>query len=328
MIVDRHALHNKYSFVTVVYEAEYSLLLVQARSMQLYCPIEIVEDIVVIDNSKTGISPSWKNRLLASYGQLATFVRFVNAQEIARVPQGVGGYWSQQLLKLMVSLIIHTERYIILDAKNHLVFPLARSFFEAPDGRARINFHSYEDHVLRYGLERVLTYLELEYTSYIDSFAMCATPFIMYTNISKELIKYFSERERRAFECIFIKRELFEFFLYIGYIIHRKVKLDELYLDGQGYCPTVCSPHRTEECLREITLATEMQKPFFSLHSRAIARLSTKSRRAIANLWWNRRLFDSVNSANRFLVIYQITLISAALRRRLISRWCTTPRTS
>src|SRR5215469_10750422 len=54
---------DKFTFVTVVFEAEYDLLSLQARSMRLYCPLEIVQGILVIDNSRTPISLNRQDRI-------------------------------------------------------------------------------------------------------------------------------------------------------------------------------------------------------------------------------------------------------------------------
>jgi hypothetical protein len=43
----------RYTFVTVVFEQEYHLLLLQARSMRMHCPTSLVNAIIVIDNSTT-----------------------------------------------------------------------------------------------------------------------------------------------------------------------------------------------------------------------------------------------------------------------------------
>jgi hypothetical protein len=69
----------RYTFVTVVFEQEYHLLLLQARSMRMYCPTSLVNAIIVIDNSTIGRIPlPVKNQLLNEYGQLAIFVQIVH----------------------------------------------------------------------------------------------------------------------------------------------------------------------------------------------------------------------------------------------------------
>src|SRR5262245_12520124 len=79
---------DKFTFVTVVFEAEYDLLSLQARSMRLYCPLEIVQGILVIDNSRTPISLNRQDRIRREYGHLSHFVQFVRYKQLAKMPDG------------------------------------------------------------------------------------------------------------------------------------------------------------------------------------------------------------------------------------------------
>jgi hypothetical protein len=126
-----------YTFVTVVFEAEYDLLALQARSMRLYCPLELIDSIFIVENSQHPATPGKRSKIMAEYGHLSKFVKFLMASEIANI-EGTEGWWGQQILKLMVAQTVRSERYLVLDAKSHLIFKLTREFLEAPDGRARI----------------------------------------------------------------------------------------------------------------------------------------------------------------------------------------------
>src|SRR5215813_7779226 len=116
---------DKFTFVTVVFEAEYDLLSLQARSMRLYCPLEIVQDILVIDNSRTPISLNRQDRIRREYGHLSHFVQFVRYEQLAKMPCG---WWTQQVAKLLVSRIVQSKKYVVLDAKFHLIRELSREF--------------------------------------------------------------------------------------------------------------------------------------------------------------------------------------------------------
>jgi len=140
-------MHDRsYTFVTVVYEKEYEFLALQARSMRKYCPRALVFAIIVIDNGRKPLRPSLRDRLLAEYGDLAERVRFVRATEIsANLVRS--GWWNQQVLKLLVARLVQSERYVILDAKNHLVFDLKADFLESKDGRAAIEYQDWNNRV-------------------------------------------------------------------------------------------------------------------------------------------------------------------------------------
>ena len=135
------------------------MLLLQARSMRLYCPADLAQAIIIIDNSDAGMLAKRRSKaLLAEYGALSDRVRFVRARDIASVPP-TDGWYKQQVLKLMVSSLVESERYVIFYAKSHFVFHLKREFLEAPDGRACVNVYSYEEHPLRPFLERTLAFM-------------------------------------------------------------------------------------------------------------------------------------------------------------------------
>jgi hypothetical protein len=292
---------QKYTFITVVFEAEYDLLALQGRSMQLYCPLELIDSIVVIDNSRSPISPDNKGRIIDAYGSLANFVRFLTARDVAQLPEAKG-WLTQQILKLMAAKFIQTERYVILDAKNHLVCQLGREFLEAPDGRARTKMGDYRRHPLREDLVRTLDYFGVDADSYLEAFTPTVPPFVMYTDIVRKLIQQITENEKLPFEIAFIQLRFVEFFLYIGYILHNG-NLNDFYDFHQISSPVIWEQTADERgCLEAITRATQLQSPFFALHRTAIAKLTKSSRSLVAEFWHRRKLFDSKESADTFIL--------------------------
>ena len=184
--------------------------------MRLHCPPDLIDRIIVIDNSNTLLSPAKRDRILEQYGTLKQFVDFLAPKDIAQIPK-TSGWWSQQVLKLAVSDIVSSERYVVLDAKNHLVSALGRDFLEAPSGQARVNFHSFETHPLRHSLEHVLKYLSLD-PGAVRKFTATTTPFVIYTGIARRLMSELSQRENMPFADLMVARQLTEFFLYSAYI--------------------------------------------------------------------------------------------------------------
>jgi len=304
---------RKYTFVTVVFDLEYELLALQARSMRLYCPLEMIDSIIVIDNSDRPIEPDKKSRIIAEYGSLAETVTFLTAMDVAQVPEA-NGWWTQQILKLMAAKTIRSERYIILDAKNHFVFNLKPEFLEAPDGRARIKVEGYRNHPLREDLVGVLSYLGVYSDTYLETFTTTTPPFVMYTNIVRELIQNISESEKSSFESVFIQRRFSEFLLYTGYIIQSGVDLTDIYDFHQVSCPTIWEHAADDEgCIKAIACASRWQAPLFSLHRQAIVKLPRSARNLVAEFWYNRKLFESKESANSFISDFRQHYI----RRRL-----------
>jgi hypothetical protein len=98
--------------------------------MYMFLPLEMVERIIIIDNS------SEENlfnidTVLPHYGSLDACVTVIRRRDLT--PIGTGGWHMQQLLKIEVSKMISTRRYVALDAKNHLCYPVPSDFFETPD---------------------------------------------------------------------------------------------------------------------------------------------------------------------------------------------------
>ncbi len=299
------AKEGKYTFVTVFYEDEYDLLLLQARSMRLYCDRDIVDKIIVIDNSDRPLPKDWKSRLLAEYADLSNLVEIVRAHEIAKLPWAKG-WQTQQILKLMVAHIISSDRYLVLDSKNHLVFPLRREALEAADGRPRMHRHGYTNHPMRRRLEHVLAYYKLEPAQHVASFTSTATTFVMYTDIVRRLIAEVVAQEGRRFESAFIKRRLTEFFAYGCFILKNCPDLVELYDFHQIGTPCIWEHTATQGKVKEVIAKTSAgQRPFFSVHRAAIEKLDTESRNAIATFWTERSLFATAEQANLFITQFQ-----------------------
>ena len=292
---------RKYDVVTVTFEGEYDYMLLQARSMRLYCPAELVSRFLVIDNSSRLMSDAQKRTILTEYGHLAGQVRFVAAADIARMPKG-GGWQSQQILKLMSSRLIEQERYLVLDAKNHLVRPLTREFLEDPDGRARLVAHSYREHVLRPQFERVFAFLKIDVSGRLDRFPYSVTPFVMYAAVSRDLVDQLSAEEGMSFPSLFEKHRLWEFLLYSASVVRSGRSIEDIYVLNQRSCPIIWIYTANKKgCLRAISRSGEFSLPFFAIHRRAIVKLDDECRAMIAAFWAERQLFASPDDAERFM---------------------------
>jgi hypothetical protein len=51
-------------------------------------------------------------------GHYPHFVQFVRYEQLAKMPCG---WWTQQVAKLLVSRIVQSKKYVVLDAKFHLI---------------------------------------------------------------------------------------------------------------------------------------------------------------------------------------------------------------
>lgn len=269
--------------------------------MRLFCPPELIEEIILVDNSSPGASRNWHNDMLWQFGDLANLVRIVPAEEVGWIPTGTHGWFSQQILKISVSEIIRSDRYLVLDAKNHLTAPLNRSFLESSSGQPLLNGISYINHPMQEFLERTLAYLELDPKAHMNWFTRTDTPFTMLANECRELMRRVTLKENRPFASVFLDRKLSEFFLYAGFLVS-KGTLWQMYQRTEEREPQVWPENaNVESCAAAIRKAARTGSPFMTIHRRAMARLDDEARNQIAVFWHSRGLFASVKNGVRFL---------------------------
>jgi hypothetical protein len=289
------------SLVTVVFEEEVPLLQLQARSMARFLDPGAVDGIVVIDNSARGMPDRARAELLAGYGGLADAVRVLRPGDICRVPPTIG-WRSQQVLKLSVAGRLATERFAVLDAKNHLIDTTDAGVFVAPDGRARATAHSYERHALRPMLEHVLTYLGLDPADHFGRFTGTITPFTFDTSLVVAMIRDLERRSGRSFADEFVANDLTEFFLYSGWLVAGGRSLEDVYDIQPTPWPAVWPASANCGGVEEaIDRAVERRSPGFAVHRKALARLDAGNAGRLAAFWAGRGLFPSVDEAERFI---------------------------
>jgi hypothetical protein len=306
------------TFVSVVFEAEYLLLQLQARSMSRYLRPELVGDIFVIDNSARVMPEAVRSRLLENYGVLSEIVQVLRPDEICEVP-GTIGWRSQQVLKLAVARLVRTERYVVLDAKNHLVRPLERSLFEAPDGRARVNAHSYEHHPFRPALERTFGYFGADPGEHVGQFTATVTPFVLDREVVGAMVRDIEIIAGRPFAQEFVDKELTEFLLYSVWLVARcgERLTDHFELQRVPH-PTVW-PRAAHAAgvAAQIDQSHHGAGPFFSVHRRALARLDADGRELLAEFWASADHFESPGEALRFMSEFDRAFRRAGLRKRV-----------
>jgi Family of unknown function (DUF6492) len=304
-LIQHRLIQHSLTLVSVVFEAELPLLQLQARSVAANVPPELVDEIIVIDNCARGMPPDAVARLRENYGPLRDRMRVLRPKDIGPVP-GAVGWRSQQVLKLCVAKLISSERYLVLDAKNHFVRTLRSDFVEAPDGRARVNVYGYQTHRLRPDLEHVLSYLGLDSSGQVECFTATVTPFVLDTGIVRAMIADIEQKAGRNFGQEFIARDLTEFFLYSGWIIAGGRSLHDVFDLHQVACPVVWPKAATLAGVETaITAATERQTPVFTVHRRALARLDPAAGGTLARFWVDRGLFGSLEQADQFITDFQ-----------------------
>jgi hypothetical protein len=303
--------------VTVVFEPEHLLLWLQARSMATFLPDDLVEEIVVVDNSSRSMSARVREHVMAEYGPLSAKVRILRPRDICSMPRMVG-YRSQQVLKLCVANHVATEHFVILDAKNHFVATIERGLFEAPDGRARLGTNSYVSHRLRPRLEHALRYVGLNPGAYVQQFTTTVPPFVFVTAVVKSMIDDIERNSGRSFPREFDANALTEFFLYASWIVAHNGSLDDFYELQPASRPYIWAKAADLEGVeRAIQAATDARSAVFAVHRLALSRLDAESAAALSDFWVSRGLFPTVGEAERFITEFSRAYQRAELHARL-----------
>lgn len=307
------------TFVTVTYRAEDTLQLLQARSLALYARPEDVAAVIVVDNGSPHLTRRAQRRLREAYGPLADRVHIVPRSELGSDVSS-SGWMSQQVVKLAVHRLVQTPTYVLLDAKNHLIRPVAVSDFLAADGRARTGFHSYRAHPLLPRVQRVLEYLELD-ESAVDRFPPTSTPFVMHRDATAALIADIEQSSGRPFAEEFVRADLTEFPLYSAWLLRRDGGWEQTYVDDAIQAPTVwggkASRAGVEEALEQVR---RWDAPAFGVHRRALQRLDGEGLAALSAFLTDRRLVSGPAEFRSLRRTFRRQYGAEILRARVASR--------
>jgi len=293
---------TRLTFVTVFFETELPLLLLQARSMSKHLDKESVSKVYIIDNCDNPITEGDRQAILIEYGHHAESVRFVLIDELGITRKNTG-YVRQQLAKLMISGLVEAPWYITLDAKNLFVSSRISGFLESK-GLPTISRYSFKQHPLRKKLELSLSYLGVSQAAHLENFTPTVTPFSIYTNIAQDLLKEVAQTSGRDFEDEFVSRGLTEFFLYGAWMVKRRFNVDELYsiVDQlPNVWPKMVNMGGVDRAL-EAACATNA--PIFTVHRKALARIDKVNLERIATFWVDRQIFAT--SADAIMFVDQI----------------------
>jgi hypothetical protein len=315
------------TFVSVVFEPELPLLLLQARSLARFLDPACVDEVVVLDNCAGGMGHRARDRLERALGSELAARSTVLRTGALGVERTAQGWRSQQAAKLLVARRVRSRHYVVLDAKNHLLGPSGRSDFVGPDGRARGAIHPYDEHPLRRDLERTLGYLGADAAAVERlraGFPRTATPFVIATAVARRMLDDVERASCRPFAAEFERARLLEFFLYSGWSILRGdgVPVDGTPIPAPIVWPSLATPAGVERVIDE---ARARGSSWFAVHRRALARADSAARRRIEQHWVSSGLLDAEEAA-AFTLRFRIGYAPATLRARLGERLARVPR--
>lgn len=288
------------TLATTVYEAEIELLMHQARSFSQFLPSELTAAVIVIDNTRRGISPKSTCELERAYGAVWPKVEILRPDEIARVPRSTG-WRSQQILKLALARRIETSHYIVFDAKNHLIRKFELHDFVGEDLRSRIPAYSYVEHPLRPSLELVLQYVGLEDVD-IGSFSATTTPFTLDTSLVRDMLSDVEHQSGRSFESEFLAHSLTEFFLYSAWVRKRASNYKGLIEDVPQTALTLWPSRCNDDDVRELVGRAMVENAgVFAVHRSAFPRLTPAAKRKLVDFWCRLGIYEERADASNHI---------------------------
>ncbi len=282
------------TFVTVVYEAELTMLEVQARSFDRFLPPAAVRSVYILDNSRRGMTLGRRRRVAGLFGRHAARVRFVRAQElVGRVD--AGGWRSQQLLKLAVASLLGDEHYVALDAKNHFVSEPVSTFFVSRDGRARVSVGDARTARYRDQLERALDYCGLP-RERMQWFPWPVTPFVLDACRVRTMMREVEQECGRPFAEEFLREWLWEFWLYAAWTL-RSEPMEAVFEARSEEFLTIWPESDSREAAAVIDRVRTGQTPVLGIHRAAYENFDPSVVAALCSYWVDRGIYETLGDA-------------------------------
>lgn len=305
------------TFVTVMFEPELPLLELQARSAGRFLEGSSVEQFLIIDNTKQGMSVPQRRRISHEYGALLPKVRFLRPTDLIDVPSA-DGWFIQQILKLAVARRVDSRTYVVLDAKDHFVRSTSGRDFVGDSGKGKVPVYPYTRHPLREHLERALTYLGADPEPYVSRFAATVTPFTFETEaVIAMMDELAARREPADFPGEFIEHGLLEFFVYSGWLMLQRGSLEAAFDVQDRSCPKVWKGSADRAGVRSALDQAAREDPaLLSVHRRALMRVPLGAVNELAEFWRDRGLFATKLSALAFVVRFRAHYLLYELVRR------------
>jgi len=249
-----------FTFVTIIYDDYYDneLFLLQTKTMN-NIDNNIISKIIIIfntenDESYDNYKKKFYDEIIFNYpDNIQSKVLLIYKKELYIVcglnncyslPKSINpqhtlndnyGWHIQQILKIIVSKIIDTEHYIVLDSKDHFInFTDYSCFFEndTPIFFQKENIETCNS--VKQSIISSFMYFHNTIKKINDSQVICdfdgneyltikpITPFVFKTKYVIELIQYISGSFNISFDLLFLLKDFNEFQLYYSYLIYSK----------------------------------------------------------------------------------------------------------
>jgi hypothetical protein len=287
---DNRASDDGFDIVVPVCLRDVGLLRLQARSINKFLDPSFDGHIYVILND-------WRYYLLrrriskwlpAEYGQHSKKVIFCPFYCLGFQMRGYSGWIMQQICKLAISRHVTSSHYLVLDAKNQFVKPCGRRDFISPSGKALQTLDPWvpSDEPISEYFHESFSYFDLDPA--LLMVPQPITPFVLATNVVRQLITYIEEREHTSLSAFLTKRRrVAEFILYVAYLYQQYGNLGTFIDHAPDRSVTIWeAAAENSHCIEEHIERTNQENVLmFGAHPQLVQKLSASQLRKLEEFW-------------------------------------------
>ncbi|OOR83861.1 DUF6492 family protein [Moraxella canis] len=272
---------EKTSFVTITYQNDLRMVLLQLISVDRLFDIKALEEYFIIINDKnTHLEEELRNKTQLFLSEaLFSKLRFISSHHLLskRDFEKSDGQRSQQILKMIIASKIKTKTYILLDAKNFFIKKADLALFiDRDSGKYTTNFSQLGDNWRDY-VKNSFKAIECD-EDIEDKIIPTITPYVIETNIMIQLLKYLQPRIGNDLSKLFesFHGKITEFFLYYAFLY--KYNLLAKYKHKPIICRTLFAiyPSNYADVDKMIKNLKEDNIYLLGLHRKRLAQLSVE----------------------------------------------------
>lgn len=298
--------------VSVFCNRDLSMQLLQAQSIARHFDRDGLGRVFYVWNDTREVPNGLSAELTACFDGIR--FELVHASHLGIAPSAVDidGWTTQQAAKLLTARLVAADHYLVLDAKNHFVWPCTVSDFLAPDGQAFASIgHIGNDESFRYGLN----YFGICAKASQVTGVLNVTPFLLQTELVRRLLVALEQKNgsvTRAF--LAHQHKLTEFMSYQAYARVQGIDTAKLFRPAREciaetiWAATVQDDGDFDRCVQR---ATRGETKVLGLHWMACCLLSEVQRATVCRLWTSRGLTESDERGENAIAMLEAGLTGA-----------------
>ena len=292
--------------VTIAYDEEIKMLQMQARSIALHVPAQLISSIIIIANDLQfrKFRKKFNKYILPDYGPLQKMVQLIDGNTMIPIASREKGWVKQQILKLLATQYVRSDYYLIMDAKNHFIRPVETTDLWDEDGKMYTPWSSL-NMAFSQEFKNACTLFGVTAKPEFFQRAMSqSTPYLMSKDLIEQMIREIECKSAKSFALAFLKDGPYtEFYLLYAYLLSKPGLFKTWYTYKKNINVTFWNPRtETHESLEERSWrVSQPQVRTLGVHRRYVKNMPDLSRQTILNIWLEAGLLKSADEANYFM---------------------------